>query len=138
VFFLNPVVSFGQETNGIDKNLEDLSGQCAECAAYFRLVYHAMISSNEAETAKSYRELEDTVMFFSLLSAKQGRDRDTAIEVTNSRIEMYIQMMKQETNNRNENISILINKYHFRCLEIIENPPDILINLIEKMNEDAI
>jgi hypothetical protein len=67
IFFLNPVFSFCQETKGINKDLENLSGQCAECAAYFRLVYHEMISSNETDTAKSYRELEDMVML--LLSA---------------------------------------------------------------------
>jgi hypothetical protein len=123
--------SFGQQATGINKGMEDISGQCAECAAYFKLVYHAMVSSNETDTAKSYSELEDMVMFYSLLLANQGRDKDTAIEVTNSRIEMNMKMMKQETNNRNENISILINKYHFGCLEIIKNPPEILLKLIK-------
>ena len=123
--------SFGQQATGINKGMEDISGQCAECAAYFKLVYHAMVSSNETDTAISYSELEDMVMFYSLLLANQGRDKDTAIEVTNSRIEMNMKMMKQETNNRNENISILINKYHFGCLEIIKNPPEILLKLIK-------
>ena len=81
IFFLNPVSSICQKTKGINKDFENLSGQCAECAAYFRLVYHAMISSNENDTAKSYRELEDMVMFYSLLLANQGRDRVNVIEL---------------------------------------------------------
>ena len=40
-----------------------------------------------------------------------------AVEVTNSRIEMNLKKMKREIDNRNENISILINKYHFPCIE---------------------
>ena len=32
--------------------------------------------------------------------------------------------MKQETNNRNENISILINNYHFECEKLAEEPPE--------------
>ena len=30
--------------------------------------------------------------------------------------------MKQESNNRNENISILMNKYDFKCEEALEDP----------------
>jgi len=42
LFFVNPFLSFGQESQGIDKNLENLSGQYAECAAYYELLYYAM------------------------------------------------------------------------------------------------
>jgi len=121
ILLLNPILSYGQETKGIDKNLENISGQFAECAAYYRLVYHALISSNEPE-ANSYRELEDTAILYSRLLANEGRNNDLALKITNSRIEMYINKMKQESNNRNENISILINKYDFKCEEALEEP----------------
>jgi hypothetical protein len=138
IFLANPVLSFGQEGKGIDTNLENMSGQYAECAAYYRLVYHAMNSSNEKETAKGYRQLEDEAMFYSLLLANKGRSKDVAIEVTNSRIEMYIKKMKQEANSRNENISILINKYHFSCQQVMENPSIQLLELLRtKVNEVA-
>ena len=110
-----------QEARDFDMNAENLSAEYAECAAYYRLVYFAMKSSNEEETAKSYRQLEDTAMFYALLLANRGRDRDTAVEVTNSRIETNLKKMKQEINNRNEDIAILMNKYHFSCQEKIEN-----------------
>ena len=137
IFLLvNPLLSNGQESKGIDKNLENISGQYAECAAYYRLVYHAMNSSNEPETAKAYRELEDTAMFYSLLLANEGRNKDLAVEVTNSRIEMYIKKMKEETNNRNENISILINKYHFGCQVAMENPSNDLTAILKTKTKD--
>ena len=136
VFLANPIFSLSQEVKEIDKDLENISGQYAECAAYYELVYHAMISSNEPETAKSYLELYDTAMFYSLLLANEGRNKETAVKVTNSRIEMYIKKMKQEADNRNENISILINKYHFGCQEAMENPSNHLLTVLKKrMNE---
>lgn len=68
IFLLvNQSLSYGQESKGIDKNLENISGQYAECAAYYELVYHAMKSSNDTETANTYREQENTAMFYSLL-----------------------------------------------------------------------
>ena len=131
ILFVTPLFSYGQETKGIDKKLENISGKYAECAAYYRLVYHAMNSSNEKETANTYRQLEDTAMFYSLLLANEGRSKDVAVEVTNSRIEMYMKKMKQESNNRNENISILVNKYHFGCQEALEKPSNYVTEIIQ-------
>jgi hypothetical protein len=126
-----PLLSFSQ-SKGIDKNLENISGRYAECAAYYGLVYHALMSSNQADTAKAYRESENTAMLYSLILAREGRDKGLAVEVTNSRIEMYTKKMKQEVNNRNENISILINKYHFGCQEAMQNPSAELVPIMEK------
>ena len=74
-------------------------------------------------------------MFYSLLLANEGRSKDVAIEVTNSRIEMYMKKMKQEINNRNENISILINKYHFGCQSLIETPPSQVLKILKAKAE---
>ena len=141
ILFLNPMFSFGQETKGIDKNLENISGQYAECAAYYTIVYHAMNSSDEKSAANAYSKLQKKAMFYSLLLAAQGRSKELAAQVTNSRIEMYMKKMKQEANNRNENISILINKYHFGCQETLANPSihieAILKTKIEETNKQS-
>ncbi len=113
--------AFTQEAKDFDMNSENKSSDYAECAAYYRLVYFAMNASNEKEIANAYRELEDTAMLYSLLFANKGRDKDMAIKVTNSRIELNLKKMKQEVDNRNENISILTNKYHLPCQERIES-----------------
>ncbi|MEO8839423.1 MAG: hypothetical protein ABI351_12005 [Herbaspirillum sp.] len=128
-----PIASFSQQDRRIDQNLENISGKYAECAAYYELIYHAMNSSNREETANAYRKLEDKAMFYSLLLANEGRSKDVAINVTNSRIDMYMKGMKQEANNRNENISILINKYHSDCDVMIKNP---LNEVLEIMNRN--
>ena len=91
----------------IDPNLENLSGLYAECAAYYTIVYHAVANAGDKETASSYGQLQEQSINASLLLASQGRDLQTAKDVTMSRIEMYTQQMKKETNGRNENISIL-------------------------------
>ena len=132
-----PLVSFAQEDKGIDKTLENTSGQYAECAAYYELVYHAMNASNEKETADAYKQLEDNAMFYSLLLANEGRSKDLAVKVTNSRIDMYMKKMKQEANNRNENISILINKYHFGCEEAMKNPSSEVLEVLETRANEA-
>jgi len=132
ILILSPLSSFGQENRQIDKNLENIAVQYAECAAYYGLVFNAMKASNENETANAYSQLENDAMFYSLLLANEGRSKDLAMEVTNARIDIYIQKMKQETDNRNENISILINKYHFECQELMKNPPTELIEVLKK------
>lgn len=133
-----PLVSFAQEEKGIDKNLENISGQYAECAAYYELVYHAMNASKGKETADAYKQLEDNAMFYSLLLANERRSKDLAVKVTYSRIDMHMKIMKQEIDNRNENISILINKHHFGCEEAIKNPPNEVLDILKtKLNETA-
>ena len=136
VLFLCPLNGFCENSEDFNKDYnkdyEILSVRYCECTAYYRFVYHALNSSGESKTANSYQELEDMVMLYALILAQPGRDKNKAIEVTSSRIQMYSEQMKQETNNRNENISILINKYHFGCMELIQNPPETLINALER------
>jgi len=129
--------SFGQETKGSDKNLENISGQYAECAAYYTIVYHAMNSSDEKSAANAYSKLQKKAMFYSLLLAAQGRSKELAAQVTNSRIEMYMKKMKQEANNDYANISILINKYHFGCQELMENPSKYVVDILAAEAEKA-
>ena len=60
-----------------------------------------------------------------------------AVKVTNSRIDMYMKKMKQESDNRNENISILINKYHFGCEEVMKNPPNEVMEVLRTRANEA-
>ena len=122
---------FAQDLPTIDPESENLAGDYAQCAAYYRLVYFAMESSDENEAAMAYRELEDNAMFYSLLLASKSREQDVAVNVTNSRIEMNMNLMKEEADNRNENISVLINKYHFNCKELSENTPELVMQAIK-------
>jgi len=59
-----------------------------------------------------------------------------AVKVTNSRIELYKKEMKEEIDNRNENLSILTDKYLSGCLKMVESPPaELTAVLVEKMIE---
>jgi hypothetical protein len=44
--------------------------------------------------------------------------------------------MKQEADNRNENISILINNYHYGCQEAMENPPSDVTRILQTKVEE--
>lgn len=124
-----------QELPAIDVQMENLAGDYAECAAYYRLVFFAMETSNETEASKVYRELDDNALLYSLILASNGREQDLAVNVTNSRVEMNMNLMKEEISNRNENISILINKHHFGCKELSENPPELLFQALNEVNQ---
>ena len=126
-----PFIAHTQESKKINKDLENISGQYAECTAYYELVSYALKSSNDPKTADAYSGLGNKAMFYSLLLANEGRSKDVAIQVTNSRIDMYKKKMKQEADNKNENISILINKYHFGCQELMEKPSSQLESILK-------
>ena len=119
------------------QELEDLAGLYAECTAYYTLVYHAVNNSGDSDTAAVYSEVMDNAMFYSLLLASESREKDMAINVTNSRIEMYIKQMKQDTNNDNDNISILINKHNYTCQDAMKNPPQEVVNILNRRIEEA-
>jgi hypothetical protein len=122
--------SWAQDPPLIDTELENLAGSYAECAAYYRLVFFALEATGEPETAAAYREFEDNALLISLVLASSGREQDMAVNVTNSRVEMNMQLMKQEVDNRNENISILINKYQLKCKELSENPSELVVKVV--------
>lgn len=126
-----------EQSKAIDGNLETISSRYAECAAYFRLVHHALLAANDAATASKYRQTEDTSMLYSLLAASEGRERGVAVRVTNSRIEMYLKSMKNEVNNRNENISILINKHGTECIALVNTPPAEIERVVKEREDET-
>ena len=121
--FVVPLVSHAQQSAEIDKDLENISGQYAECAAYYEFAYYALKSSGDAVSAEAYYNLEGQAMYSAYILASEGRDDDMALNVTNSRIDMYKKKMRREANNTNANISILINKYHYDCEKIMQILP---------------
>ncbi len=113
--------------------LENLAGHYAECSAYFTLAYHAVNNSGgDTTAAEGFSEVSDNAMFYSLLLASENREQDMAINVTHSRIEMYLKLMKREINNDNANFSILMNKHSFPCQDAMNNLPIELLNIINR------
>ena len=127
----NPISSFCQEPQEINQANENFAGDCAECAAYYNMVYYA-IKDKAPEGAASYEELMDSALKLSALASTKGRTPEMAVDVAFARFGMYKKQMRKEADNDNANISILINKYHFRCSEIMENPEKYLSTLNKK------
>ena len=69
-----------------------------------------------------------------MLLASQTRNSEMAGKVTLSRIEYSKKEMQKEMGNRNENISILMNKYQDRSLELINKPPKMVKELLAEIN----
>ena len=72
------------------EEIEDLAGLYAECAAYYTIVYHAVNNSGDSDTTAAYSKVMNDSMFYSLLLTSESREQDMAVNVTNSRIQMYI------------------------------------------------
>lgn len=137
IYSISPLISHAQQPAEIDKNLENISGQYAECAAYYEFAYYAMKSSGEAVGAEAYRNREEQAMFYAWLLASEGRNNDMALNVTNSRIDLYKKKMRQEASNTNANISILINKYHYACEEIIKAPNKKVMQILSAREKEV-
>lgn len=121
----------------IDMTIDKISGEYAVCTAYYELVQDAVVaSSGDKETADEYGKLKESVMFYSLLLANEGRTKDMAVQVTYSRIEMHKKVMMEEIGYRYENFSILINKHNFECQDLVNNPPNQVKEALTKRIEN--
>lgn len=122
--------SYSQST--INKEVDDLSADYAEYTAYLELIVDAVRNSGDESTASKYEEIKKEMMFYSLLLASEGRAQETALKVTNSRMDLYKKEMLKEIDGDRANIAILMNKHHQKVLDIYQNPPAILIEIVAK------
>jgi hypothetical protein len=116
---------------------DNLAVKYAEAGAYFLIVHQAMEQSGEkyAEVSKGYGDQYDLCCMISMLLASQTRDSEMAGKVTLSRVEYSKKEMLKEMGHRNENISILMNKYQDSSIELVNNPPKIVNDLFAEIND---
>jgi len=116
---------------------DNLAVKYAEAAAYFVIVHQALEQSGEkyAEVSKGYGDQYDLCCMISMLLASQTRDPEMAGKVTLSRVEYSKKEMQKEMGHRNENISILMNKYQDSSIELMNNPPKIVNDLFAEIND---
>jgi hypothetical protein len=74
-------------------------------------------------------------MAVSLALASVGRTNELAVNVTNSRIEYYKKLMLQEIDYRNENISILINKYNQSSIDLLKSPSKKVLEALDNFSK---
>ncbi len=135
ISFISPSLTHSEENKKVNYILDSISGDYAECAAYYTIVYHSMVSANEAAAANNYAQLQETAINYALQLASEGRSIEMTGKVTKSRIEMYNKKMKQEAGNDAANISVLINKYHFKCTNALENPEKYIQEVKEELEK---
>ena len=115
---------------------DDLAVKYADAAAYFLIVHQCMKQSGEkyAEVSKGYEDQFTLCCKVSMRLARQTRDPEMAVKVTLSRVEYSKKEMQKEMGHKNENISILINKYGGSSTELMTNPPKTLIQIYEGLD----
>ena len=69
-----------------------------------------------------------------MLLASQTRESEMAGKVTLARVEYSKKEMLKEIDHRNENISILMNKYQDSSEKLINKPPQVVKKLLAEIN----
>ncbi len=115
---------------------DNLAVKYAEAGAYFLIVHQAMEQSGEkyAEVSKGYGDQYDYCCIISMLLASQTRESEMAGKVTLARVEYSKKEMLKEMGFRNENISILMNKYQDSSEKLINKPPQMVKKLLAEIN----
>jgi hypothetical protein len=120
LFLCLALMTFAQE-NKIPEEKNNLSVQYAEAAAYFEIVAEGL--SKSGRDATKYAAEAQIAMAYALTLASEGRTQDVAVKVTIARIESSKKMMLREMEYRNENITIIENKYADQSFELMKNLP---------------
>jgi len=128
---------FSEDLQTTDKNLESIARQYVECAAYYQLVSDSFKASGNGKAANSYLALRNTAKSYSVSLSSESMGHDLAVQLINSRIKIRKREMSGEIYNKYENIAIIIEKYHFDCQKIIENPPAELMAIWAKSKSEA-
>ncbi len=115
---------------------DNLAVKYAEAGAYFLVVHQALKQSGEkyAAVSKKYGDDYDYCCIISMLLASQTRNSDMAGKVTLARVEFSKKEMLKEIDHRNENISILMNKYQDSSFKLVNKPPSIVKQLLAEVN----
>lgn len=104
--FLAATVAFLSFTIGQSQNAptpsvgtDTLAAHYAELTAYLEIAEGAARNSGRAETGNKYKETKDQFMMLSLMLASETRDQEMAVNVTHSRIEVFLKGMMKEIRN---------------------------------------
>ena len=111
----------------------NVSEEFVICAAFYSICTEAVSRSGDPQTAPRYEEAFDAALYYALTAAKKGRTQEMAEKVTLARLELYMKSMTGEIDNDMGNISVLLNKYLYRCKQVMENPAKVFDDWSEKI-----
>lgn len=119
------------------RSIENYAADYAVYATYFHILSQATAQSGAkyAETSKTFDAKCDEFLLISLALAEEARTTKMAEAVTLSRFESFKKDMLNEIEYRNENISILMNKYHEDAMKLATNPPLVVVRVLERRAE---
>lgn len=125
-----------EKTDFYKEICNDISHEYAHCSAYFLITAEAVKRSGKLKTAAKYNEFANTAIEHAFGYAKEaGRSKEMAEKVTNARIKLSMTGMMKEIDNNIENLAILMEKYGFRCKEIMESPEKLWTEMTNKFFE---
>ena len=126
---LTNTAAIAQDSGDADSEYMYFADQYARCAAFFAIATEAMASLGDHKTALTYQEYRYGASMYSLFLALQGRDEEIAWEVAVSLIAPHEKQMLEVMDGKNENIAILIDRHARHCIDIVQEPPQIVQDL---------
>ena len=111
--------------------LNNVHHEMAECAAYYRLSEAGMRKRGDEESISLANHQYKTLII--LLQRANILHRE---ETTIARMEMALKIMYEEMHDSWSNFSIVINKYTWRCKEVLENPEKRIRFYFDKANNE--
>jgi hypothetical protein len=105
---------------------DNVSHEFVECASYFSIVAQGIRNSGDETVAAKYDQASDIANKYAVMTAEKSRTKEMAQKVTLSRFEISLKSMLKEIDNNVSNISILSNKYGYRCKGAMENPEEMM------------
>lgn len=130
VAILTGAFAHGTETRSTDNYAADY----AFYATYFHILSEATAQSGEkyAEVSAGFNAKCDEFLLISLTLAQESRSTEMAQKVTLARFESFKKEMLKEIEHRNENISILVNKYNEEAMRLATSPPSAVVRILER------
>ena len=108
------LLGYAENSSSYDKDraLNNFGHEAAQCAAYYLTVSNAPGLSNEVA-----KKLKETATSLTDISRKATND-----ELTLARTQLEVDTIARDMHNSWANVSIINNKYGYRCKDLAENP----------------
>lgn len=135
IILANPIYASDKDTDVKNAISDNISEEFLTCASYFSIVMRGLEKSGEKETAAKYQQAINGAIDYALIAAQEGRTSEMAQRVTLSRYELNLKDMTKEIDNNFSNISILTNKYAYRCKSVMEKPEAMMEDWANKIIE---
>jgi len=127
--------SYAEDDAITNEIIDNISSEFVECSCYYSIIAQGLGKKGEKPLAEKYKEDAFTAFSYAVTVAEEGRSKEMAQKVTLARFTLGMESMLKEINNDFSNSSILMNKYGFRCKDVMENPEAMMKELENKISK---